>query len=461
MLAFAARAVGPFDLNGRAPEWAAATVGEDLALRPAPTSPMLDLIAGVLRVLDRKEIALLRAAAADSKAVEPPASAVRWCVLHLSTAAPGITAPARRVEVLRDPDGVWYARPLDDDSSKSAPKPVRLNADKFTASAAQWPLYRGSFTPLPGLEPGKPAPLGVPASPGWVTMNRDALGARFLNGRPTSIDGADRVLADQKFLVRLPTGYTPRERCGLFVWVDAGPTAALHQPFWQAADDLRLVIIGAEKTGNGVHASNRYQLALDAAQTAQERFLIDPARVYIGGISGGGRISTQVWACFPDIFTGAVPIVGLDCYESAPAGPGLVHRAGFAKPLGRMWKLLLKHRIAPMTGQPDFNYQEIVKFSGIFRRDRVQLRLFDYADMAHQLPTAPRFLEAISWVDEPARAAAANARDAALAKPKDLPDGAKGTPEWTQRRVAITAADPWSKDAWAAADELNVSASQK
>ncbi|MBS0198726.1 MAG: hypothetical protein JSR77_18415 [Planctomycetes bacterium] len=452
---------GPFDVAGRAPEWAIVTTGAELVGRPEPSSPMLDLICGVIARPDRKMISDLRACGVGvhAKNEDPPADAARWCVVQMGIAQPGIVPPARVVEILRSIDGQWFAKDIQPEKTGKPAPSVRLDADKFASLAAGWPKYRGDFKSVPS--PGQSLPLAKPYAPGWETMNKAGLGERFLNGRPTSIDGASRVLNDQTFFVRTPAKYDPHEQCGLFVWVDAGPTARVHDCFTAAADELRLIIIAAEKTGNDIYASNRYQLSLDVAETAQERFLIDPQRVYIGGISGGGRISSEMWGCFPDIFTGCVPVVGLDCYESAPASQkGMVHRAGYAKPAARLWKVLLSHRIAPMTGQQDFNYEEISKFVRIYERDRVPIRLFEYPDMAHQLPTAPRFTEAITWVDAPVRDRQQAARQAALDAMKVMPDGTQGEPQWTAKKVALTKADPWSKQAWEAAKELGLKIGQ-
>jgi poly(3-hydroxybutyrate) depolymerase len=56
------------------------------------------------------------------------------------------------------------------------------------------------------------------------------------------------------------------------------------------------------------------QLTLDAIATACDRYVIDPNRIYVTGVSGGGKIASHTWACAPEIIDGVVAIVGVGSY---------------------------------------------------------------------------------------------------------------------------------------------------
>lgn len=452
----AASAAGPFDVSGKAADWAVVCSHTLDQAIPAPSSPMVELLRGITARLDRKGVVELRAAAAGNAPPKPGEASdpVSTYEVYLGTKdQPAV--PARHVRIIRTRDNLWFALESPAGDAPAAPKASRLDSDKLQDLAAHWPKFAGPFEQVekPGTV-GKPFDLPKPFVPGWFRIDKKTLGDRFLNGRPTSIDPAVRVLADQHFFVRLPTDFDPHSLYGLLVWVDAGESTRIHQPLWDAADELRLIIIAADKTGNNVPAADRYQLTLDACENAQSRYLIDPARIYLSGISGGGHIASHMWACFPDVFTGAAPVVGMGCYEAVPIGNGTAFRAYFAKPRGPMWKLLLGHRIAPLTGPPDFNYKEITSFARVYERDKVQIRVFEYPDMSHELPKPARFADALRWVDEPFHAASRQHTHDALAAAAALPDGAPGSAPWIAKRTALTAADPWSKEAWAAATEL-------
>src|SRR5262249_155487 len=115
----------------------------------------------------------------------------------------------------------------------------------------------------------------------------------------------------------------------------------------------------------------------------------------------------------PDVFTGNVPIVGLSCYENVPNGTGRFFPASILKPKPEIFTILKTRRMAPMTGRKDFNEVEMQQASAILRLDGLSIKLFDDTKMGHELPVPEHFLEALSWVDEPAKTKLATERDAA------------------------------------------------
>jgi hypothetical protein len=210
--------------------------------------------------------------------------------------------------------------------------------------------------------------------------------------------------------------------------------------------------VAAVNTGNSVHRSNRYQLVFDGLATVCERYLVDRRRVYVAGVSGGGKISTHLWACFPDVFTGSVPIVGLATYTSVPAGPGKVWPQDFGKPTPKLFRQIGGHRLGAMTGDEDFNQKPISETAKVLVRDGLEVRVFDYPGMGHTLPTAERFTEAIKWVDEPytaLRDAEEKAASGAFSKVEGLTGMVR-----EEALAEVTRAGPWTDAAWKAATML-------
>lgn len=432
----------PFQAAGGAP--AAITVVLDAAAAPPiARGPMLDRLTGVIARLDRKAAAKL--AACESRPIKQlPESATRWCTARCaprnSDRQPGSW------DVLRDANGRWYARAAQGVNEEL----FELDHDRFAQLASEWDQFRGSFiAPAATNAAGKVEPLANP-SPGWWTIDKATLGKRFLAGRPTSLDGAARTLATTELLIRLPKGWTSTERCGVLIWVEAAPESDLNRPMDSTADALRLIMVGARRTGNEVLVAERFQFALDGVQSVKEQFFCDPSRIYISGISGGGRIASQLWACFPDVFTGAVPVVGLDGYEPVPAGGGKIHAPHFAKPGPAIMKLLKQSRLAAITGDQDFNYTEIQGFIRSYARDGLPVRLVDVKGMGHEFPDAAKFEETMRWVDEPAATAAA----AAAVKGQELLILAQKVPPGPDANALleqVTVEAPWTPAAWKAA----------
>lgn len=444
----AAAAVEPFHAAGSPP--ASIVVVLDAQAEPGEArGVMLDRLNGIIARLDRKGAAKLATCAASPVAHLPP-TAKRWCTAVCQPKLP--QRPVARWDVLRDDRGQWYAA-----NAATPEEPCfEIDHDAFATQAASWNQYRGDFAAAKDDPAAGTISKLIDPVPGWWVMNKQTLGDRFLAGRRTSLSGAARKLETTEYLVRLPKGWKPQEACGILVWVEAADESNLARPLADAADELRLIVAGARHTGNDVLVPERFQFALDAVQTLRERFLCDPGRTYISGISGGGKIASQLWCCFPDVFTGAIPVVGLDGYEAVPAGAGKVFVPHFAKPAAPILKLLRPLRMAAITGDQDFNLGEVQGFARVYVGDGLNVRVIDLKGLGHEFPPAAEFTAAVRWVDEPAAA-----RDVPrLSKARDLFEQA--ALQQGEARCAllqeVTIAAPWTEPAWKAAAMLKDSA---
>lgn len=419
-------------------------------------SEMTRRLKGVLADLQGKPLVDLRACVPPHPFLGEATGAERICVIHLSAAG---GAKSKRIEVLHAPDGAYIAAEFD--PVKGTPTRAELRRDKFAEFMLPWPPYRGGFTPDAIQEAkGEVFALPKPYTPARFVLDSKTMGDRFLNGGTTSVGPADRVLDQETLYCRLPSGYDPRHPAGLLVWIDPTNSGKPPSPFWPAADQTNLIIVGAAESGNNRLVSNREQLALDGVATVMRRYHVDPQRVYVTGMSGGGRVSSMMAVCFPEVFTGSVPIVGLACYERVPTGLGQWWPAGYLKPKPEMFRLFKTHRMAPMTGRRDFNQLEIEHASEIMQRDGAHVKAFEYTDMGHELPTAERFSEAIAWVDEPYQQKRASERDEAKKESEAYITrfGDKPPADDAARRilVKVTEAGPWTEEAWHAAELLGI-----
>ncbi|MDX2132832.1 MAG: hypothetical protein SFY69_12350 [Planctomycetota bacterium] len=446
LLAHTAIAANVFDVGGKAPTQVVITFSAEAPTLDDARSPMLDLLRGVVSELAPDEIRRLRGAGAGAgaRAAEVPLDAPppTWFA-HASGDRGG-----KIIELHHLSDGRLVAR------EQGAGKGTELDRDKVLDLARTWARFDPRRPPAHPVRPGVAGALAGQHTRALDTMDKRSLGERFLNGRPTSIAGAVRR-APEPFLYRAPATYDPRTPVGVIVWIDARPRAALDESLFDACDRLGFVLIGAAATGNDRPTADRFQLALDALATARARHLVDARRVYVSGLSGGGKISTHLWACFPDEFTGALPIVALASYIDVPAGPGKVWKGDYQLPRDRARLALLRtHRIGVITGGADFNHAPIVGTAIVMERDKLPVRVFDYPDMSHTMPTSERFLEAMTWVDEPNAQAVRAEQQAARERWAALPG-----PQEPARRgglVEITRRAPWTPESWKAAEELGI-----
>lgn len=446
---------GVFDIAGRRAERAVVTIEPDGPMPADDDTPMTRRLAGVLADLRGRDLLRLRACVPPSPFLGDPTGGERIAVVHLFR---GVAAHAdKRVELVRARDGGFVAVELD----ATAGRPARAELDRDAAAelVRSWPAYRGGFDAPACIDPvGEVFEVPRPYTPGWFVMDKPTMGRRFLQRDTTNLDATDRQLNAETLFARLPRGYDPRVPAGLLVWIDATPDGRPPQVFDSALDRLGVICVGAADIGNDRYVASRYQLALDAVATATRRYHVDPRRVYLSGFSGGGRVASQLLACFPDVFTGAVPIVGLSHYAPVPTGTGSAWPAGYVRPDAATFRLFQTRPLAPITGSADFNHREIEHAVHLMLKDRLDVRLFDNEEMAHELPTPERFLEALAWVDrvyEQARGAEADAAAKAMATYlQRFGDAPPRDAAGRRLLLRVTEAGPWTVPAWRAAELL-------
>lgn len=413
---------------------------------PARSSPMLRRLEGVLVDLDDAEVRLLRGSLSNVtvKVADADASEL-WAVVHVRSTK----GQAADFEIRRDSTGRWMARPGPtlDDAPRAA---TGFDPKRLFEVARDWEMYRGDFESPEVLVKQQVTEVAQPLAASLVWFDKVLLGKRFLRGRSTSLETTTRDLKDERIGLRLPQDFDPRIRVGALVWVHAAGDIEPPPTIFPAADKLGLAVTSVALAGNERASSDRYQLMFDALQTLRERVQVDPSRVYVTGISGGGRVSGNLACCFPDVFAGGVPIVGFSVYENVPAGNGRWWKGSFDEPLPEIVKILKTRRLAPITGSEDFNRDPILGAVKILKRDHVPVKLFDIEGLGHQMPTAETFTEALEWVDEPGRTTREENEKNADAMLALVGDDAGGP----DKLVDVTRKYPWTKAAWIAAQRL-------
>jgi predicted esterase len=456
MFAIASQAVaGPFDIANKKPESAfvvASTTTDASALPPAALPPMHLREQSVVASLSADQLRQL-GKIGSSKRIPLPADAAEYLTLRVSA---GETS--RIVRILRTPTGEFLV-PLDDAKAKFAQVVID---DALTPLLIDLSAFAGSTTKLADdPKPGEVKRLtadALRASP--ITLDAGNLKARFTYGG-APLEPTTRKIADEAVFVRLPKKFDPRLAHGLLVYVHPGPTSGIHAEMHAVLDELNMIAVAPDNVPNDRHRVDRMQLTLDAIATACNRYIIDPDRIHVTGVSGGGKIATHTWAAAPDIIDGVIAIVGVGSYENMRRDDGKYWRGDFSKPLGVAMKNLKAGRIAAITGDEDGNQDYIRKALAIMKGDGITTKLDDYPDMAHEMATPERFALALKWVDEPARvrrdAAESKASEELAAVKAAIPGSADAIDIDTlhnlqSRLETVMAAAPFSEPAWQAAD---------
>ncbi|MCB9846341.1 MAG: prolyl oligopeptidase family serine peptidase [Phycisphaeraceae bacterium] len=445
-----------FLVDGRRPDLAIVTLSEDVPARRAPASAMIAELTGVLDSLDRRGLEALASSASLPARLTDPAleGAHREIVIHLFA-----RDEHSAVEVLRARDGRAAVRPVG--AITTITPCVWLDPAKYADIAGGWRPFEGGYT-----SPSTPSQvvfeLPRPYSQGPVFFDRSTLAGRLTTGTRLRVAPTTRDLDDESLWCRLPRGYSPRRPAGLVVWIDPTPDGTIRPSLHSALDELGMIAVSPRNAGNDRLMVDRMQLAMDAISTVSRRFHIDPDRIYIAGMSGGGRISSMLWGSCPDVFAGAVPVVGLNHYGQVLVD-GRTLAAGFSRPRGDRWALLKTRRLGSISGPPDFNFEEIRLRTQSMANDGLPARLFSYEDMGHGMPAPEYFLEALAWVDEPRRerlseeAAAGERLWAEFERTRtEIPAGTPLSRQDEESLIRITREAPWSEAAWRAVGLLGI-----
>lgn len=194
-------------------------------------------------------------------------------------------------------------------ATAAAPTGLQRNVvfDTYPADARNGELLRRFKSPLTAAR--------VAAS---LAGNRALLNAHPLNP------------ALQRFALYVPPAPPPRTGYALLVFVPPWNDARIPGAWIPALDRTHTILVTAAHSGNDADVFNRREpLALLAAAGVTQRYHVDPARVYVGGFSGGSRVALRIALGYPDVFHGVLLDAGSDSIGTAtiPLPPaGLLHR---------------------------------------------------------------------------------------------------------------------------------------
>lgn len=444
----AAALAGPFDIEGLKPDAALVlTPGTDTA-GTNPAHPAMVLREnGVRAVLVGEQVRRL-GRVGTTRRITMPSDAT--ACMRVRVFAAGVS---KDIDVLRDDQG----RFLISAGSTTQSHAMVLNDEAFTLAMIPAMGFAGSLAshaddPRPS---GTTRLVGPALTPSFVTLDGPTLKARFTHGGAT-LDATTRKICDEAVFVRLPASMNPKIASGLVVYVHPGPQSGIPEAMHAALDELGFIAVAPDNVPNDRHRVDRMQLTLDAVATGCDRYVIDPERIYVTGVSGGGKIASHTWACAPDIVSGVVAMVGVGSYENMRRSDGKYWRGDFEKPLGPQLKHMKAGRLAAITGSEDGNQDYIQRALAIMKGDGLTVRLDDFEGMEHEMATPERFADALRWVDEPAR----TKRDQAVARAAELMTGLRVAKATDVESIAAQRAAlaqvmqlaPFSEPSWEAAE---------
>lgn len=188
----------------------------------------------------------------------------------------------------------------------------------------------------------------------------------------------------QKYQLYVPKTYSKTKAWPLIAFVSpgAGPTGWTN--FQKTCERDGMLFCSPYGAGNDIPAGQRTRIVLDMVDDVRRTYRIDPDQTYLGGFSGGGRMSCAIGFALPEIFAGVVPVCGIN-----PPG-GLTY---------------LRHRLADrvsaafVTGDKDFNRKENEEFMAPYLKEiGIRSKLWVAPNVGHAIPGPAVMDEVVAWL---------------------------------------------------------------
>ena len=180
----------------------------------------------------------------------------------------------------------------------------------------------------------------------------------------------------------VPSGAEPS---GVLVFVHPSATAEPPSGWARVLQQQRLIWVSAEGFGNSQPSAQRVLVALLGLAHAQQTYSVDAKRIYIAGMSGGGRIASKTITKFPRMFAGAIYIVGADYWTDAEEA---------------LRPFIESKRYVFLTGHRDFNRREVRRVHRRYRDAGVKAALLlDLPSFGHEFPAPQQLERAIEFLD--------------------------------------------------------------
>ena len=217
--------------------------------------------------------------------------------------------------------------------------------------------------------------------------------AAFENGAFSHKGKAEKWLAPhpagETCTIYVPQSYDHTEPYGLYVHIHSGKEALLKPQWHSVFDELKMIAVCADGSGNDVSMLRRVRLAIDAMATIEKDYKISPQRKVVGGNSGGGHMAMLTAAMFPDQFVGAISGVA----QSYLPGhfPGMTID-DFKKKERKAMKWIV------VSGDKDKNYKEIIKTSKDWKKLRMDYRFLDIPGTKHGPLSKEALQKALKWI---------------------------------------------------------------
>jgi len=181
--------------------------------------------------------------------------------------------------------------------------PAPSNAARLAATSKTW-MEPGSYK---ALEPGFHGSVRVlaPTRLDWQFVVKPN---EFEPSSPRLPAGYEST--NQTYMLFMPPNYNASRQWPLVLCVSPGDGPMGWPDFESICRSEGVIFASPMNTGNNQPFAMRARIVLDVLDDVRRRLAIDPDRVYLSGMSGGGRVAARVAYALPEACAGVMPICG-------------------------------------------------------------------------------------------------------------------------------------------------------
>ncbi|MEM7395047.1 MAG: hypothetical protein AAF492_22175, partial [Verrucomicrobiota bacterium] len=212
----------------------------------------------------------------------------------------------------------------------------------------------------------------------------------------------------ETYSVTVPKTYSPDRPAGLLIWVSSSPRGDCPNMYKPLLAQRNLIWVGANNSGNPEPVFKRFGLAVDAVENMKKLYKIDPGRVFVSGVSGGGRCASMLTVGWPEVFTGGgMYVVGCNFFGPLDVKDDGTYLPGFwGKPPTAFQQKLLhqakQHYFVFLTGETDYNREGTLKaYKAYLEAGVPNCEYIEVPGMGHVLPPPDWFDKSLAYLDKP------------------------------------------------------------
>jgi hypothetical protein len=201
-------------------------------------------------------------------------------------------------------------------------------------------------------------------------------------GRTASVIPPDETVS---WDVYVPEDYRADEPAGVVVFISPSNSGSPRRGWSNVMDERNLIWISANRSGNRVFVPRRVLLSVLALVAIQQEYVLDGARVYIAGFSGGGRVASMVSTEYAGTFKGGIFISGVEFWDVDQP---------------RLFESIRSNKYVFLTGEYDHALESTKRTYRAYRDAGVpDIKLLVVQNLGHEDPPRREISKAIEFLD--------------------------------------------------------------